>query len=157
MRLDKLRGVTIIELLVSLTVLSLTLMVAIYIMGVNVRFSREVLDKQAKLIAAQDRLETIIYNRDKLTLSSWEVLYNILPSFELASSADFLYAINYTYYKGNSLYIYGDAFKGLRISTRISLYDVYPELYTVTVYVYRDSLADSISLTAVVKSEYGRY
>ncbi len=149
-------GISLVELLISLTILALTMLVALFILNLNVRASVELGWRHAKLIAAQDRLECLFYNRDKLTLANCDALYSIMPPAELKAgqSVDLLYAFNYSYLKGACPYIIGDIFNGLRLATRISVYDSSADLYIVTVYVYKHSLNDSVRLTTVIRSLY---
>lgn len=155
---DKERALSLIEVLASLTILTLIFIFVLYLTVLN---TKAVIRNRAtlrKLITAQNRLEYLIYNRDKLTLSSDAVLYSLLYSKEVkpGSSADAIYSFYYNYVKGLSLYFPKDFLKGLRIATRIALYDSSPDLYVVTVYVYERDLSDAASLTRVIHSTYGK-
>lgn len=153
---ENLRGLSILELLISITLLTLVLSFAIYILSLNAKLLISNREHFRKLLTAQSRIEYLVYNRDKLTLASDTVLYDLLYQREVlpGSSSDAIYAFYFNYVRGYSLYFQPDSLRDLRIATRIALYDSSPDLYLVTVYVYKNSLNDAIRLTKVIKSLY---
>lgn len=111
------------------------------------------------LSIASSKIETIMYNSDKVTLkkvgSNWPI-YNLIDQKEIAyNSAWNVYESFKKHYQSNQIpYYFYESYKDFGIATRVRVY-LQPNFYTVTVYCYHKNYPNKrYSLSAIIKSSF---